>query len=163
MVAHIVFSNYGLASIFENELIGQVSDGLWSNSKHDLNICRVKICVGSVPSSKFYGKRNYDFARKDLVDQVGERMWRYFVLGSYFEDKFPLVAYSFLADYTQVLYDTFKDEKLDEDSFVVYNINRWGITMKDVEDVMDLLENNPYDVKELRKQLRLIKKAVNPK
>jgi hypothetical protein len=75
----INFSNMRQKVLFDNELVGQISDGMWENStphNHWEQICRAKTIVDDsrLPGINFRLKRRYNFASKELFDCVGQRM-----------------------------------------------------------------------------------------
>ncbi len=78
----IYFENNLQAALFKHELRGQISDGYWENStphNHWELPCRANVEVDADnPRVDIVGynyfRRNYNFANKELVDIVGERM-----------------------------------------------------------------------------------------
>ena len=73
----LTVSSFAQAAIFEHELKGQISDGMWENSSGGSyrQWCSAKVVVGENPGRNFYvSKDRFNFASKDLVDCVGERM-----------------------------------------------------------------------------------------
>jgi hypothetical protein len=69
------------AALFECELKGQLSDGAWENTApHDHWECwsDATVVVGSNVGRNFWARKsNYNFARKDLLEVVSERMIGY--------------------------------------------------------------------------------------
>jgi hypothetical protein len=77
--ATIYFENNIQAALYKNELVGQISDGMWENStphNHWQAPCRATVAVDTenprVENAWF--RRRYNFANKTLVDVVGDRM-----------------------------------------------------------------------------------------
>lgn len=77
----IYFENNLQASLFKHELAGQISDGYWENSSprdHWQRVCRAQVTVDAqnprVENEGSYFLRNYNFANKELIDCVGDRM-----------------------------------------------------------------------------------------
>lgn len=75
----IYFRNNIQAALFKAELSGQISDGMWENTRpnnHWKPWCKAE--VGVNPESlgvNFYSSRNnYNFSSKMLLDVVGDRM-----------------------------------------------------------------------------------------
>lgn len=68
--------NIAQLAAFELELCGQISDGCWENvpGDHWQNWCDAEVVVGENVGRNFYAQRSYNFARKDLLDVVGQRM-----------------------------------------------------------------------------------------
>jgi hypothetical protein len=66
-------------ALFENELKGQLSDGMWENTNphdHWQPWCRCQVVVRPTAVGRdFYAKKdNYNFSSKLLVECVGDRM-----------------------------------------------------------------------------------------
>lgn len=77
----ITVRNIRQLALFESELKGQLSDGNWENSRpydHWEQPCSSEVVVGEGPKygPNFYPKRSYNFANRDLVEVVGDRMIR---------------------------------------------------------------------------------------
>lgn len=63
--------------LFERELLGQISDGLWENSSphnHWEVFDDVTVVVGKDVGVNFTVKRSYNFADSELLEVVGDRM-----------------------------------------------------------------------------------------
>ena len=77
----VTFRNGEQAAIFEHELKGQISDGLWENTPYtDFEVwCNAKVEVGEHIGRNFphVRKDNFGVAAKKLVDIVGDRMLGY--------------------------------------------------------------------------------------
>ena len=78
---NIYFRNQNQVTLWNNELLGQLSDGCWENAKpldHWIiwHNCDAKVAEGvSVGRDFSYcGKQNYNFTDKDLLNVVGQRM-----------------------------------------------------------------------------------------
>lgn len=79
MVDTINFRNQAQVTLWQEELCGQLSDGVWENSRpreHYKRPCAAMVtCDIFKPLGKnFDHSRAYNFASKMLVDCVGERM-----------------------------------------------------------------------------------------
>ncbi len=80
MVNKINFSNNVQKTLWDNELTGQISDGMWENTRpydHYRFWCRVESCVDPDNvgvSNAYYEKRNYNFVNKELIEIIGDRM-----------------------------------------------------------------------------------------
>lgn len=75
----LAFRNNAQAALFKYELAGQISDGMWENSRphdHYKPWCKCDVIVdASNPGKDFFAQReSYNFSSKDLLDVVGERM-----------------------------------------------------------------------------------------
>lgn len=77
----IIFSNPVQVALYEEELKGQISDGMWENSTphdHYKVMCNAKARVAA-PGERtgcvgFWPKRYYGFSSKFLYECVGDRM-----------------------------------------------------------------------------------------
>jgi hypothetical protein len=79
MTKQIRFENKVQAALFQFELLGQISDGYWENSKpgdHWQVFTRVEVVVdpANPGMTGIWTKRKYNFAAPMLVDVVGDRM-----------------------------------------------------------------------------------------
>jgi len=80
MVNKINFSNNVQKTLWDNELTGQISDGMWENTRpydHYRFWCRIESFVNPDNigvAGAFYEKRNYNFVNKSLIEIIGERM-----------------------------------------------------------------------------------------
>jgi hypothetical protein len=75
----INFRNQAQVILWQEELCGQLSDGMWENSRphdHYKRPCAAVVtCNPWQPAGRnFYHEKHYNFASKMLVDCVGERM-----------------------------------------------------------------------------------------
>lgn len=77
----ITFRTEVQAMLFDQELSGQISDGMWENASprdHWKPWCDAEIRIGSEVGRDFYPRKdNYDFTKGDLLEVVGERMVAY--------------------------------------------------------------------------------------
>jgi len=77
MDAIINFRNERQVTLYECELKGQISDGHWESARpydHWKIMCRAEAKVGEPLGPNFWPRCRYNFAAKDLVDVVGQRM-----------------------------------------------------------------------------------------
>jgi hypothetical protein len=75
----LAVANEAQRILFDDELSGQISDGAWENASpfdHWKPWCDAVVIVDPENAGRtFYARKdNYDFARRDLLDVVGERM-----------------------------------------------------------------------------------------
>ena len=166
MKSFIAFPNFKQASIFENELKGQLSDGFWENARpynHWESICAAEVKVSDKPAKQFDQQKNYNFTDKALIDIVGERMWKYAIVADHFKEKFPIHAYGFICDYVEKIIQIYTTGKNDNE-YVVHQIKRYEIKLKDALKVKQLIDDNPFNkdtLKALKNELLGIKKLVN--
>ena len=74
----INFENLVQAALYNEELRGQISDGLWENSRPNghwkqMSAATAMVALPLGPIG-FYAKKSYNFANKVLLDCVGDRM-----------------------------------------------------------------------------------------
>lgn len=64
--------------LFDEEMSGQISDGMWENTRpydHWEPWCDAEVVVGENVGRNFYARKdNYNLTNKDLLDIVGDRM-----------------------------------------------------------------------------------------
>jgi hypothetical protein len=83
-VGTLVVRNLAQKILFDEELVGQISDGQWENSSprdHWQPWADAKVVVGENVGRDFYARRGYDFTNKEFVAQLGPRMLEYVRLG----------------------------------------------------------------------------------
>ncbi len=78
----IYFATVVQVTLFVNELVGQISDGMWENSSprnHWRDPCDATVAVDATNPriEGFYPKRAYGFASPTLLEIVGDRMLTY--------------------------------------------------------------------------------------
>jgi len=165
----IKFQNQEQRIIFLYEMLGQISDGMWENTRpgnHYLPWMKIKEDNAVVDSENFgvdsslrFAKRNYNFANKDLLDIVGERL---------------IIKINLYRKYGQKILDLFaKDHWLIPDNLyswedMEFSTNPYfvekakklaaaGITKEMIKDVC----NNPvYTRKDLNKDCAGLKKVL---
>ena len=110
--ATIYFQNILQAALYENELTGQISDGYWENSTprdHYHRPCAAAIVIDSKNprvESDYLFKRRYNFANKELVDCVGERMKNIVMLAKAGYDNSVIRDFDDVDSYSHVLFST---------------------------------------------------------
>ncbi len=73
----ITFANKAQVWLWEGEINGQISDGMWENSSpmnHYKAFWDADVRVGNPGLDGVYPKRTYDFANQELLSVVGDRM-----------------------------------------------------------------------------------------
>lgn len=80
MKATVNFRNKNQVTLWNNEILGQLSDGYWENTRPHNHWCvwhsAEAVCDESLPVGRnfFAIKANYNFTAKDLLEIVGQRM-----------------------------------------------------------------------------------------
>lgn len=141
-MSYINFRNTDQVVLYECELKGQISDGMWENSNpwnHWKRMCGAQAvvktenetlgCVGFTPA------RAYNFANRDLVEWVGDRM------------RFYVAVVRARPDFI----------------YEVRNHWSWGSEHMFKNDKNVKAEMEKYTLKDLRKDLRDMSKIVNAK
>jgi hypothetical protein len=73
----ITLTSHTQTILYKLELLGQLSDGFWATAKprnHWKQPCSAVIVIGDVGSITFHPERKYNFASKQLLEYVGDRM-----------------------------------------------------------------------------------------
>jgi hypothetical protein len=76
----IGFRNIVQVTLWNKELCGQISDGFWENSRpygHWQGITGATADLGKLGPQGFRPRRSYNFANKELLECVGDRMLEY--------------------------------------------------------------------------------------
>lgn len=84
----ITFRTAIQATLWEREIVGQLSDGHWENSiprDHCRPWCSAEVCVGENIGVDFYAQRStYNLCNKSLLEVVGKRMLAYAKICKFF-------------------------------------------------------------------------------
>lgn len=115
---HVNFRNILQVALFKCELSGQISDGKWENSKpydHHYFLRNLEVEIDSNNVGKNFISKNYNFASKDLLECVGNRMLRTINLAGngYSTDiisRFHSVSAEDLKDYNTDYWKKYKEE-----------------------------------------------------
>lgn len=157
---NITFATKTQAAIFEFELTNQISDGKWENT-HNTSWqmwCAAKVLVGeNVGRFGFYPRKdNFNFASKDLVECVGDRMISYARLALVFDlsevGKIQNVCVGFNDCSFSDIPDSYKGEYWDK--------KREFRKTLDLPKIKAALENDSYGMKQLMADLKEIKKTI---
>ena len=160
----ITVQNREQAALLNLELMGQLSDGYWENSKpsdHWRTPCSAKVVIGEELSVDFYPSRKYNFANKMLLDCVGDRMMTYCRVVR----KFPTLSMDAIDIFNcgewwwkQKVTDNKKYAKIVNK--ILAELKAVGINSYDeMKAVVDNLDDSVYTMKELRKDLKAINTA----
>ena len=167
----IYFENQIQKALYKHELLGQISDGMWENSRpwdHWKSPCNAEVKIDAEnPRRVGRRTRKYNFTDGQLLEWVGDRM---IILANMAENGFRGRALS-LADHSW---------KTPEEMTVTINLamsldeiqekmaeNYW---VKKQEEIISLFGSREayeaakvgsYDLKKLRKELLAMKKVMN--
>lgn len=164
----IAFMNRPQVILYECELKGQLSDGYWENSRPNDHWEYMSDATAIIDPSNlgpnFYPKRKYNFAAKDLVEVVGQRMiwWVKFYT---FLPNLPLDehwAYDLsdgLNDIKSMLRyasegEKYYREKIQKIQLATHNTNLYEV----YEDVISQVK---YTEKDLKRDLKQMSQIVN--
>lgn len=171
----IKFQTEAQVILFKCELLGQISDGFWENSKphnHYKAFSDIDVKTDVQVGKNFFTKRKYNFANKMLVDIIGDRM----IAAVRFFQAFPNIDMDYHWDYPESLTQSAVEDwakniiSLQKGSGEYYVArservlkNFPGCTTQDelVKQVMQGVSKFPYEMKNLRKDLLAISKVVN--
>lgn len=160
----ITFATKTQAAIWQHELTGQISDGMWENTRNTSwkEWCSAEVEVGEdIGREGFYPQKdNFNFANKQLVEIIGDRMIAYARLSKHFDD----------ADLVYQLQSVFcglgGEFRMDIISDIVrYKGQYWDNLRKVAAEVgyekaKAALEDESYGMKELMADLKDIKKTI---
>ena len=154
----INFRNAIQLVLWNHQLCGQISDGMWENARpHD----HYKIwCVAKAQVNpenlgiNFYGaKTNYNFTSIELLDAVGARMITTVRLYEYCKD----------IDLVEKLAYLFEDDRwvgLPMYKGTYYDDIRAVLNKQDLLAIKSFVENHSFDKKDLRAELRDMKQII---
>jgi hypothetical protein len=170
----LVVGNIAQKILFLTEMQGQISDGQWENARGDhwkawSNLDWDKVGVGDNIGRKFHAERDgYNFTNPELLDVVGSRML--YKVNLY--KKYPKIVEPILKTDHWLLPDDYQDAKTVFEGQHIKNNDPndyWakkrqklidaGLTL---EMFKDATENPAYTEKEMRKDLRGLKKSFKP-
>ena len=150
--------------LFEHELSGQISDGMWENARpydHWQKPCKLEVELSNdklgVTTSLM--KNNYNFSSKELLDCISDRM---IMIGKI------VTSNQFTTDEIKILLSNYVNECDDNKAFQMmltkcnsHYTKRLGITksINDIYNKMIIVYDTKYDLKDLKKDLEVIKKA----
>ena len=144
------------------ELVGQLSDGHWENARPDDHWRIWALAKAQVDDKNlgrnFYGaKTNYNFTSSELLEAVGERMIVSVKLWEYCKD----------LELVEKLMNLFS---FDNDKFVwnglpMYKGTYWDdiravLNKQDLAKIRNFVESHPFDMKDLRAELRDMKQII---
>lgn len=154
-------------ALFLQELSGQISDGYWENSRPNDHyqywfLSFDQVIVDGTLSHNFYAPRKYDFLASELLKSVGDRMLFYAKMTILFPDvSYVLLQKHSLPDGVEELRNATR-YAMDDSSNYWYDKLAFYAEVGLTQEVLDTVEAyDGYTVKDLRKDLRALKTAVN--
>jgi len=166
----IGFHNRNQVVLFEAELKGQISDGMWENarpSNHYHAPCDSTAYVATDDSGvgRNFHARAYNFNNNELVEIIGDRMINFVKLSQ----AFPQLAISQLFDIDSNVHDTISNmERYAQepgDGYWLYELTalRSSFGVGTTDELISLLETRMatvnYTLPQLRKDLNDMKKC----
>ena len=187
----IVVNTWAQKALLKNELLGQMSDGLWENSRNQSWEFWVKCDIVVDPdvdphyvkTSVYFNEKAYKVNNPDLLSFIGTRMlgqakfadftgnevtekenhFIEYIVGCDDADKYPVVT----TDAVHAVYALFAryahDSKDPENYWVKEAAAYTEFLLKYGNILLDALNNKNYNKKELRKDLRVITQALSNK
>ena len=156
MTNAITFRKADQATLFDLEIVGQLSDGYWENTNpmgHWKLWCTAEVKVGKNVGRNFYPRKdNYDLLNKDLLTCVAQRMINYVKLARRFSR-----AEIYILDHFLDIDGEFRGAPVHTGSY--WDSIRSQLAQYDGEEIKRIVEDNSYTVKELRQDLREMKKT----
>jgi len=161
----IYFENLSQAILFEAELKGQISDGMWENARpmnHYVIPCRAKVFIDAKnPRSSNIGNKSYNFSSKDLLDCVGDRMLDYAKVGKILDGTdLSIEAAAFVAEYWKPILKAYQGTEVTD--YLKQMFSKWipeyRITHKIVKMISDQFDSVDYTEKDMKKDLNRMKK-----
>lgn len=160
--AKLFFRTLDQVVLFEMEIMGQLSDGAWENTRPDDHWqfwSDAKVDVAAYPEQVgrnfFVAKDDYGLTRKDLLEVVGDRMIVYVKLSRAFGRE-ATAEIDHLIDYTSGKVRGY----IANDPKYTHTLEKFwslGIPLDKIKAVVDA---NTYTMEDLKKDLREIKKAM---
>jgi hypothetical protein len=155
MSATINFRNNVQAVLFQVELSGQISDGMWENARpydHWQPWCGAEVRVNPCNMGiNFYPrKNNYNFTSKELLDCVGDRMVWACNLAEKGYDAATVRDFYDVVDMTHYPANDYWNGKR------ALLLEKFG----SYENLIKERENGSYDLKKLKAELRDMKTII---
>lgn len=154
----IYFGNRVQKALFDHELCGQMSDGKWENvpGKHWEQWCDAETEVAEVGQpvgTNFYPKKsNYNFAAKDLLECVGDRMINIANMAYNGVDDDLIRAFNDVDAYKHVL-------GVDKSEYWVKKYERFLEGFGSFEAYEKAIKG-PYDMEALKNELRVMMQII---
>jgi len=153
----IYFRNNIQKALFECELKGQISDGNWENSRpmnHWEGPCRAAIEVDPTNPrvDGVYLRRLYDFANKELLDIVGQRMVNICNLTEAGYDSEIVDAFN--------EFDGYKHCENEKNEYWTEKFKLFYQTFGSWENYHNILSTGKWNMKNMKKELQDMKKTM---
>lgn len=157
MTDKIVFANNVQKALWENELRGQISDGVWENSRpydHYKVWCNAEVTVAKngEPTGRNFWAQKDNYNLTIVVEYIGERMLVTAALGEMFpnfEGRLPESLYNFKS------YAKWAAEGKDWAAKLIGEWTEAGITAEAIAEA-----EGKFTEKQLRKELSAMKKII---
>jgi len=156
----INFENKTQVVLWENELVGQISDGFWENAQphnhwkfwSDADVVSINSPVG-VFSMFAPRKRNYNFVSSKLLEVVGNRMLGFAKMSKVTNNHNLIKAGEYIQEESLTTMSQISSSIRESNYLKEYF---QGIT----QDTLDKFWKVKYDMKDLKKDLQSIKKII---
>jgi BRCA1 C Terminus (BRCT) domain len=159
MAGQIRFANKVQVWLWEGEISGQISDGMWENaspSNHYKAFWDVEVGVGAPGMTGVYPRKKYDFSRADLLSVVGDRMLFTAKAAVAYpnipNDETTIHAFNRVGDHLKNL--------TQHDFMKAYVKEVEAATGEDIQTVIKKVQAVPYTMSNLRKDLKQMSQIV---
>lgn len=158
MIKSVTFANSVQATLWIQEFLGQISDGHWENTKntdwevwHDTEVLVDEENVGCDFTCR---KHNFNLRSKDLLEVIEKRLMAYarLHLAGFSNDQINVINSCFK------LLDTYEENGYTEEYFA--NKKKQLLEFTTVEKVKEALAAENYNARELKKDLKEMKKIL---
>lgn len=152
----ITFRNATQKVLWNHEISGQLSDGMWENSNVNQKIWSAEAHVGT-PGVNFHtnGMRaNFNFCNEQLLDIVGDRMLMFAKASKITKDEKIIAAAEYLEGIkTEEQFNKIMQDKKDYRSKYLAQIKNWKNAQKII--------NVPYSESQMRADLKDMSKTLS--
>lgn len=160
VMATLRVRNIEQAALFQLEIVGQLSDGMWENStprEHWRPWCKCNVVVNDKNVGRdFWAPRDrYALASKSLLDVVGKRMLTYVKLARKYGIKLAGQIETVLCD----LDGSFIGVKSNQSEWYRKELETVMASV-DIIDAMHVIEADTYTMRDLRRDLNELRVAM---
>lgn len=158
----LTVANSDQKTLFVHELMGQISDGKWENTRpynHYRPWCECEVVVGPKVGRNFYAeKSNYNFSDRGLISIVGDRMINQVKLARLGVNNDDI-------SYMDSLDWSYSKERVKTDGCKYYKekVAKYKKYFKTEKEMVAKIDAIKYDYKDLVKDLNALKSIIKIK
>jgi len=156
--------------LFEQELLGQISDGFWENAQpenhyNDFDDVHVIVDEYEDVGVNFDIRKNYKFHDEDLVGIIGDRMLfmvRSLLRRGVYDKNIPFMLTLSNKDYAHPI-DTFQKLAKEDNHYLarLYDtLTNYNIKQIDIRELYDDIQRTPYHEHDLINDLKDLSKII---